>query len=353
MQNIAWLTQEAHKIHDWFQALFYLIVTVLLVLSICLEYFKLPMGGTPSFGPLLGRVLIATILLNVYPQVANLLTDLSTAICTHLGNFNDFNHIAEVLAKKARETSRNWVGLKDQITMMVTQVCFWGVYFSIYVAQAFYLFAVVLLYVFSPILCALFVYPQTASATKSLFTSLIQVSCWKPVWSVLATIIWSTGSSGINAEGANVSFLTTICFCLIATGAVLMTPIIVGSLAKGGVSQMAQNLGSIALPGVGTFTAMGLAMGASRMGRNNFNRVLGAGRFATRHLAPGLEKYVQKVPKFNVPTKAPAFVSQPPMPKVRKNLREPTELETGENKVPRKKKNTLKFVSDVKSPEES
>jgi hypothetical protein len=59
MADIGWLASEAKAIHGIFYSFFYLLVTMLLLLGVVLEYFKIPMGAMPSFGQLVGRVFIA------------------------------------------------------------------------------------------------------------------------------------------------------------------------------------------------------------------------------------------------------------------------------------------------------
>src|SRR3954471_21001875 len=103
MGDVTWLTQEAHKIHDWFQSLFYGLVLLFLLIGLLIEYFKWPIGGVPSFGPLAGRALVAAILLLSYPEVANLISDLTTAASQQLGNLNEFKTVLTKLGEKNQQ----------------------------------------------------------------------------------------------------------------------------------------------------------------------------------------------------------------------------------------------------------
>lgn len=60
--DISWLATEARTLHEVFSSLFYILVLTALSLAIILEYFKLPLGGTPQFVTLVGRIFIAAIL---------------------------------------------------------------------------------------------------------------------------------------------------------------------------------------------------------------------------------------------------------------------------------------------------
>jgi len=81
--------------------------------------------------------------------------------------------------------------------------------------------------------------PATASATRALYQSLIEVACWKPVWMVSATILWSAALSDLNKPATQVSFLSVICYCLVLAGSLLTTPIVVHALTRTGLATVA------------------------------------------------------------------------------------------------------------------
>lgn len=131
--------------------------------------------------------------------------------------------------------------------LLISFLTFFLLYFSLHIAQAFYLYTWTLLYVFSPILTALFVLPATAPATSALFRSLIEVATWKIVWSVIATLLWSAALSDMNKAGSDVSFLTAISFNIILAGSLLLTPFVVHALAGSGLANMTKNVGAVAI----------------------------------------------------------------------------------------------------------
>jgi hypothetical protein len=307
MADLGWLSQEMHKIHDWFQATFYVLVTVFLLLGVVLEYFKMPLGNTPSFGTLIGRALIAAILLHTFPEIANTINDLAAALSKQLGDLTQFRLALDKMGDKLGQLSWSWTSARQSAIVILSYLCFFLLYFSVHVAQALYLYSSVLLFVFSPILIALFVLPQTAAATSGLFRSLIEVSLWKPVWCVIATLIWSSGISDIQGTTSHVSFLSAVCFCLIAAGSLIMTPMVVHALASGTVSSLASSLGSIGIPGVMNLTAANVASKALTGGGRMYNTGLNAADYATRNTSPRTNQLVHKLPPLNVPPRKRVF----------------------------------------------
>lgn len=306
MGDLNWISQEAHKIHDYFEAVFYLLITVFLLVGVLIEYFKLPLGFSPGFGPLVGRVLVAAILLHTYPEVSNTVRDVSTALSEKLGNLAQFKFALNKMGEKVEQLSWSWTSVKQSVIVIISYLAFFLLYFSVHVAQAIYLYTYLLLYIFSPVLIALFVLPQTSAATGGLYRSLIEVSLWKPLWCVIATIIWSSGISDILAEGSQINFLTAVCFSLIAAGSLLATPLVIHALAGAGLSSMASNISSIGVPGIGTITPLRTIASATQMGKRSFNAALFSADWATRSI-PKANQVVQKVPRFRVPTKDPIF----------------------------------------------
>jgi hypothetical protein len=244
--DISWLSQQAQMLHAMFENVFYGMALILLMLGIVSEYFKLPLGGMPQFGHLIGRLLIATILLTSYSEVSNVIADFTDALCDQLGSLNNIKLVLGQYWDKVNHLQISWISLKDSVLMIISFVTFFLLYISVYIADAAITYAWVLLYVFSPILTALYVLPATAGATKALYRSLFEVSAWKIVWSVLATLLWSAAMSQINNAGNQINFITAVSFNLILAASLLMTPFVVNALAGAGIASMAAQMAGTA-----------------------------------------------------------------------------------------------------------
>lgn len=247
MMDLSFVSTQAQQIHDLFSGFFYAVVLSLLLLGIILEYFKWPLGMMPSFTSLIGRALVAAILLNAYPEISNTVADISDSVASKLGDFNQFKLILSSMSDKMTTLTWSWLSVKESVIMILSFVTFFLLYFSVFIVDAFLLYSWVLLYVFSPILIALFVLPVTAGATKALFRSLIEVCAWKIVWSVLATLLWSAAMSEINDPKYQINFVTAICFNLLLAASLLLTPLIVHALAGAGITGLVSTVGGIAV----------------------------------------------------------------------------------------------------------
>lgn len=308
--DLTWLSTEAKNIHHTIELFFYALLTFFLILAVVVEYFKLPLGRMPSFGTLVGRVIIAVILLQTYPMVSNSVAELTDALIAQVGNLNQFDVIREKLGKKFSDMSLSWLSVKESITIIICYVIFVLFHFAYYMAEAFLLYTWTLLYVFSPILIALFVIPATASATGALYRSLIEVSLWKPVWAVIATLLWSLPLSDLNKPQVEVNFLSVISLVLLLAASLIMTPYIVHALAGAGLTSMAPNLGRL---GMGAFAFGPMQISrflssaggkASLGGKRLYN--LGhsaASKLPDKFFLGKIKRTAQTLPRFNVPEK--------------------------------------------------
>jgi len=196
---------------------------------------------------LVGRALVAAILLHCYPDIINAIADVTDALATKIGDFNKIDLVVSKLGDKLEEMSVSWVSVKETISIAVCYLSFFALYFSKYVAEGIFLFTWILCFVFSPALIAMFVLPTTAGATKALFRTLFEISCWKIVWSVLATLLWSSALTTLNQPGSDMSFVSVICMNLALAGSLLLTPWVVHALANSGLSSFTKTLGGIAV----------------------------------------------------------------------------------------------------------
>ncbi len=263
MTDLSWLSQEAKLLHAMFEQVFYGLVLVFFLLGVVLEYFKLPLGGMPQFSTLVGRCLIAAILLVTYPEISNAIADLTDALSNQIGSLNSIKLVLTRYYDKLFEFQMSWTSIKDSVLMLISFATFFLLYISVYIADAAITYAWVLLYVFSPLLIALFVLPVTSSATKALYRTLFEIGAWKIVWSVLATLLWSSALSQINQPQNNINFITAVSFNLILAGSLLLTPLVVNALAGAGLASLAAQTAGIAA-GAAAFSPGQLVSGMAK-----------------------------------------------------------------------------------------
>ena len=246
MADLSWIAQEAKTLHALFTSIFYSLALSLLLIGVVTEYFKLPIGGMPQFAHLAGRFLVAAILLSSYSEISNLIADFTDSLANQIGSLNNIKLVLGKYYEKIQQFQLSWTSIKDSLLMLVTFVVFFILYISVYIADAAITYAWVLLYVFSPLLIALYVLPATAGATKALYRSLIEVGAWKIVWSVLATLLWSSALSQINDPHNNVNFITALSLNLILAASLLLTPLVVNALAGAGIATLASQTAGLA-----------------------------------------------------------------------------------------------------------
>lgn len=312
MFDLNWLSQQAHQIHDVFVGIFFGLATVLLVLGVLIEYFKMPFSTGTGLTQLVGRVFIAALLLYSYPDVTNIIADFTDALSKRIGDFNNFHLILSKMGDKVGDLSWSWTSLKDSLILVFSFVTFFLLYISVYLADAGIVYAWTILYVFSPLLLALFILPATASATQTLYRALLEVSAWKVVWSALATLLWSSALGHMNDPGSKLNFLTVIAYNLLLAISLLLTPLVVNALASKGISQAASSwLGTAA--GAAIFSPGAIAKSAFTKSAITSSGILKQGLGQGLKRASG--RFVTSGSSKRGVTGSQSLTAGPPMPK--------------------------------------
>lgn len=245
--DMSWLATEAKTLHSIFQNAFYVMISTFLVLAIVIEYFKFPLGGVPAIPQLVGRVFIACLLMVATPEIMNMLSHVTDGFVGEIGKLVELDHVLDRLQDKLGELSWSWVSIKDTLIIVISYISFFVLYITVYLADAVFLFSWMLLYIFSPFLVALFIFPLTANATKMLYKSMVEVCAWKIIWTCMVALLWSMALSDINKPGANVSFLTVILVNIMLVFSVVIAPKITSAFLGAGISGVANGFGDALL----------------------------------------------------------------------------------------------------------
>lgn len=247
--DMTFISSEAKTIHSFFISIFYILLTLMILIGVLIEYFKIPLGGTPGFTQLVGRALIAAILLVAYPEISNTIAAVADSISDKIGNLNNYHHVLESAGAALKEHSWSWTSIGDSLLSVVSYLAYLILYLTVYFFNAAIVYCLVLLYIFSPILIAMYVLPQTASMTTGMFRTLFEIAAWKIVWSVLGTLLWSTALNNFKNSGQG-NFITLLALTLMLVFSVILTPIVVRNLISGSIASAATQTAGLAALGL-------------------------------------------------------------------------------------------------------
>ncbi len=246
--DISWISSQAKDIHAFFVSIFYSLAVLLILIGVVIDYFKLPIGGVPAFQQLIGRALVAAILLIAYPQISNGVSLVADAVADHLGSIGTVHNVLKTAGQIFKDHSWSWTSLGDTLLSVVAILAYFLLYLTVFFFDAAIVYCLVLLYIFSPIMIAFYILPQTASMTSGLFRTLFEIATWKVVWSVLGTLLWSTALHDFETQGQN--FITLLALTLMLAMSILLTPIIVRNLISGTLSSVASQTAGLAAIGI-------------------------------------------------------------------------------------------------------
>lgn len=290
MLDLSWISAEAKNIHSFFSSLFYGFASLLLAVGVLKEYFKLPIGQAPQFSQLIGRALVACILLTAYPEISNAVAMLADSVADKIGSFNSVDLVLQKAGDTLRNYSWSWTSVGDSLLWLVTYLAYFLLYVTVFFFDAAVIYCLTLLYIFSPLLIALYILPQTAAITSGLFRTLFEVATWKIVWAVLANLLWSSALNHFSQPDTVANFITQLALTLMLAFSILLTPLVVRNLISGALSSIATQTAGYAAIG---FTA-GLSNPATAVAltqRGTKAVIGGAARYSSKGIKRGLSSF--------------------------------------------------------------
>lgn len=272
MTDMAWIVETSRELRLIFESSFYAFAGMLLMIGILMEFFKFPIGGVPSFAPLVGRVIVAFLLLVSYQDVANAISELSDALSAEISNTNDMLGGVETAWSKIRDLDWGWVSIGQTLIWFFGYISYVILYISVFFFDAAIVFVWMLCFVMSPLLIALFILPQTAMATKALYRTLLEVAAWKVVWSLTSALLWKSTLTQLGSE-ASPNFITTVAYMLMLSISVLATPFLVKSFLGSGLSALSgmAMAGAAAMASGGVLTPAGFKSAVTGVPKKSLN----------------------------------------------------------------------------------
>lgn len=278
--DFSWLATEAKQIHAVFQGMFYSMIVTFLLIGVVMEYFKFYVGGIPTFATLVGRCLVAALLLTAFPEILNAISGFTDSLAAEIGSLNKFELVLSRMGDRLDKLTWSWTSVKAMVLVTLSFLTFFLLYISVYLTDAMYLFTWTLLYIFSPTLIACYVLPVTSGLTRNLFKSLMVVASWKVVWCVLAAILWSSALIDIDKLSDEANFFTICLFNIMLACSLLFSPFIVSSFLMQGLESASTRAGAAAVAA--------MSMGTKTIGKVAKDKIL-----------PNKNDYAKKMNGFN------------------------------------------------------
>lgn len=235
-------------VRDLYQGLsqlFYIMLPLAILFSVVFGYLK---SGDANYPDVIKRSFVAALLLASFPEVSNIILDICDGIALKIDNMSGLETFMRMAQEKSHSyaTAKNVLLLKfDDLFMAVLSFgSFIILYFARYITVALYYFYWVLLSICAPLMILCYIFPRTAGITANLYRGLIEVACWKIIWSVMSAMLASISFGDIYKTDG--SYLTLIIMNFVIAIAMLLTPMIMRSLIGEGVQATAQTIGTTA-----------------------------------------------------------------------------------------------------------
>jgi hypothetical protein len=129
MFDPAWISTEAHRVHDILFDTALTMASVLILLSIIADNFRLSfLSFVPNASDLLSRLFVAFILLYFYPEIADTLSGFTDSLVDRIGSLSEISHVLDKMGEKLKDFSWNWTSLKDTSILILSFLTFFLLY---------------------------------------------------------------------------------------------------------------------------------------------------------------------------------------------------------------------------------
>lgn len=248
-------------LHQEFVKLYYMLLPVFFALAVVVAWFKSP-TGSPEFLEIIKRTVVATILLVAFPDISKAILFVADGITEKIDKLSGLDTVIRMAQEKSESYSMSVssviLAFNDLVIATLSFLSYLVLYIARYLTVAMYHFFWTFFMIAAPLLLLFNLFEGTKEITKNLFKGMIEVACWKIVWAILGAML--TALSFGEAYRAEGGYITIIVLNFVIAIAMLMTPMMVSSLAGKGLASMSTTLstGAIAAMSVGPAKAMAL-----------------------------------------------------------------------------------------------
>lgn len=241
MDQFAALGSVAFKVHNEMRTLYYLLLPIFFMASLVIVWLQHP-SGSPEFMDKLKRAVIATLLLAGFAEITDAMLFITSGVAERIDNMSGLDAFLQMAGEKAQSYPQSTMSLVlafDDLMMAVLSYCSFAVlYCARYIMVAIYHFSWIFLSIMAPILLLFHVF--SSQVTINLFRSMMEIACWRVVWSVLSVMIKALPFGTWYAMDGNYLTITVMNFVI----AICMvgTPLVVHSLFSGSFTAMAGGL---------------------------------------------------------------------------------------------------------------
>lgn len=228
------LLPVARRIYEHNSHLSWQLLLPLFLLSVLFAYTS-DLGLSGAVVVKLKKLILVALLLVAFPMIAEFCQSLGVEVARSIDDMTGIDYVLQAASKRAEAYSFDLEGilnLGSDIVMgalvLISFLILVVARFFLIAFQHFYWFVLVAIGPFL-ILCALF--ESSVGVTKSLFKSMIQVSCWPIIWAILSAFLKALpfGTAYTNDTG----LVTVVTLNLIIAVALLFSPFLISQLSEG------------------------------------------------------------------------------------------------------------------------
>ena len=267
---------HARQLHEDMTGIFWIILPALISILIVLSIVKDDDG--PNVKDILKRTVIAILLLISFKFTVNVIAMVSDTITHEIGGSEELLQAVKQLGPNQGGKSDGLFDMREHIIYFFSIAAYLVAYIGFFASVALVNFVWAILYIVAPLILPCYIPRATASIVSNLYRGLINVACWKIMWTLLGQLLLKMAISP-KIVGIEDYFLSMVVNLLIGLS-MLLIPFFTKSLISDGLQGMASGLA--ATPGLLAANAGAVAL--KKAGKQTLSRAGSGLQFASKPL---------------------------------------------------------------------
>lgn len=253
MQSLA---QVAASLYESSRGIFWTALPVMFLMALTGMYVSGQISGA-KVTSIFRRLLIAIALLVAFPQISSLLTDLDHSLVVAFGGEENILSVFAKAADHVHEVRQagisTWIKIGQMGLSFISTLSFIILAF----VQKFLMVlrAVIwnLLHVLAPLAFLGCLFPSFEQIPKGIFTGLLEISLWRPLWTILCRLLLAIGFGTTSTDVSQWFDLAIMNFAVAALMA--STPALVHGFMSGTLASVGGGAVQSMIGGAGAFLA--------------------------------------------------------------------------------------------------
>ncbi len=234
------------------QGLFWSYLPVAFLLAILMIYISGDISGG-KFESLFRRLIIAIMLLVAFPTISSAIQGVESQLLAAFGGDQSISDIFGKVADKAKDIKNvggfSWIKVGESVLALIATLSFLLLAVIQHFLNVLHVTIWNLLHILGPLALLACLFPSMSNIPKGIFSGMLELALWKPMWAILAQLLIAIGFGEQPADPEH--WFDTMIMNFAVAGLMASTPALVHGFMSGSLASVGGSTIQTMLSGTG------------------------------------------------------------------------------------------------------